>query len=183
MTLASADLRRGALVYGVFPFAAQFPMSYRDDSGTRQMAASVSSYAAARKGRSTVVEAPVKLRPVLLLHDGTRGDKDDVVALRVNSVKPRHRAMTNWARVEEHEHPFFFHLPKDSRYGLPEESVIDLNAVTSVHKSTLWRRVGSINAHEMQIVNERLRVVLGLDLGPLIARQARELLKKAGFAL
>lgn len=59
--------------------------------------------------------------------------------------------------------------------------VIALNSVTSVHKSAVWRVVGSATLHEMQIVNERLRTVLSLDLAPLIAARARELLKRAGL--
>jgi mRNA-degrading endonuclease toxin of MazEF toxin-antitoxin module len=74
----------------------------------------------------------------------------------------------------------FFHLPA-GRYGLPEESIIALSSVSSVHKSAVWRVVGSVTLHEMQIVNERLRTVLSLDLAPLIATRARELLKRAGL--
>ena len=59
--------------------------------------------------------------------------------------------------------------------------VIALNSVTSVHKSAVWRVVSSVTLHEMQIVNERLRTILSLDLAPLIAARARELLKRAGL--
>jgi hypothetical protein len=177
---SSADLRRGAIAYGIFPFAAQFPMHYLDHSTAVATAQTIDDYAQVRRGRPTTVQAQVKLRPLLLLHDGTRGENDDLVGLRINSVKPHHRESSSWPRITAHEHPLFFHLPA-GRYGLPEESVIALNSVTSVHKSAVWRVVGSVTLHEMQIVNERLRTVLSLDLAPLIAARARELLKRAGL--
>lgn len=181
MPASSGALRRGAIVYGVFPFAAQFPMSYLDDAGATQAAASVEDYVVARKGKPTSVAAEVKLRPLLLLHDGTRGDNDDVVGLRINSVKPKHKSGSSWPQIEAGEHPLFFHLPKGASYGLPEESLIALNSVTSVHKSAIWRAVGAITVEEMRTINERMRTIVSLDLSGLIAEQARELLRRAGL--
>jgi hypothetical protein len=155
-------------------------MRYLDETGVASTARNVDEYASARKGNTTVVQAQVKLRPLLLLHDGTRGDNDDVVGLRINSAKPKHRQSPSWARIAAHEHPFFFHLP-EGRYGLPGESIMAINSVTSVHKTAIWRVVGALNRHEMQIVNERLRTILSLDLSPLIAGKARELLERAGL--
>lgn len=175
------DLRRGAIVFGVFPFAAEFPMTYLDDAGAVATAASVEEYARARRGRATTVQTQVKLRPLLLLHDGTRGENEDVVGLRINSVKPNHKTSSSWPKIEAHEHPFFFHLPTGRHYGLRDESIIALNAVTSVHKTAILAAVGTLNSHEMQIVNERLTKVLGLDLAPLIAGKAKELLRRAGL--
>lgn len=175
------DLRRGAIAFGVFPFAAQFPMNHLDDANAVATAASVEEYARARKARTTIVQAQVKLRPLLLLHDGTRGENRDVVGLRINSVKEHHKATASWPKVQAHEHPFFFHLPLGRRYGLKAESLIALNSVTSVHKSAILGVVGSLDAHEMQVIDERLVKVLGLDLAPLIAGKARELLRRAGL--
>lgn len=155
-------------------------MSYLDDVGAPTQAGTIDDYVRARRGRPTSVQTQVKLRPLLLLHDGTRGDNDDVVGLRINSVKAQHKTSPSWPRIAAQEHPLFLHLPH-GRYGLPEESIIAVNAVTSVHKSAIWRVVGSVTSQEMQIVNERLRAVLSLDLGPLIAAKARELLKRAGL--
>src|ERR671935_143355 len=57
-----------------------------------------------------VVEA--RLRPVLLLHDGTRGEHGDVLCLRVNTVKPGLKARADtWRRIVANQHPSFFHLP------------------------------------------------------------------------
>jgi hypothetical protein len=169
------------VAWGVFPFAAQFPMRYQQADGGEGTAATVEEYVGARRGAATVVAAEVKLRPLLLLHDGTRGENDDVVGIRINSVRPRHRRSPSWARIEAHQHPLFFHLPTGRGYGLPEESIIALNAVTSVHKSSIWKVRGAVNAHEMQIINERLVRVFGLDLAPMIARKANELLRRAGI--
>jgi hypothetical protein len=175
-----SDLRRGAIAYGVFPFAAQFPMQYVEDDGSLTTACTVEDYVRARTGAPTVVQTQVKLRPLLLLHDGTRGDNYDLVGLRINSVKAQHKQLSSWEKIAAHEHALFFHLPQGN-YGLPAESIIALNSVTSVHKSALWKVVGSLNSHEMQIVNERLRLILSLDLAPLIAAKAKELLKRAGL--
>jgi hypothetical protein len=174
------DLRRGSVAWGVFPFAAQFPMRYLDEHGNATTAPTIEDYVAARRGAPTAVQAQAKLRPLLLLHDGTRGDNEDVVGLRVNSVKSHHKASRSWARIEAHQHPLFFHLPSGTGYGLPQESIIALNSVTSVHKSAIWKVIGSVNAHEMQVINQRLVRVFGLDLAPLIAQKAHELLRRAG---
>ena len=175
------DLRRGAVAWGVFPFAAQFPMPCLDEDRNVTTAATIEDYVATRRGASTVVHAQVKLRPLLLLHDGTRGDNQDVVGLRINSVKAHHKNSPSWPRIEAHEHPLFFHLPSDRGYGLPQESIIALNSVTSVHKSAIWKVIGSVNSHEMQIINQRLVRVFGLDLAPMIAQKAHELLRRAGI--
>ena len=114
--------------------------------------------------------------PILLLHDGTRGEHGDVLCLRINTVKPKHRQdTTTWRKVENHEHPFFFHLPKDPRYGLPEESVIALASVGAINKSAIVRLAprGELNIHEMQIISERLHSALALDLARQLAARAK----------
>lgn len=174
-------LRRGALAFGVFPFAAQFPLDYLDDDGRRHGAATVDQFATQRGGRATTVLSRVKIRPLLLLHDSTRGENADLVGLRVNSVKPRHRNSPSWARISAHEHPLFFHLPRTARYGLPEESVISLIAVTAVNKNAILGTRGSLTAREMRAISERLARALSLDLGPLISAHAKELLRRAGL--
>lgn len=181
MPASVESLRRGAIAYGVFPFAAQFPMRYLDDRGATPLAATIDEYVKRRRGAATTVQSEAKLRPLLLLlHDGTRGDNDQLLGLRINTVKPRHRDSPSWRRIAAGEHPLFFHLPR-GRYGLPEESIIAINALTAIHKSAVWRTIGAVSRHEMQTINERLRTVLALDLAPLIAAQARELLKRAGI--
>ena len=182
MPAAPAELRRGRIFYGLFPFVARFPLELLD-GGT---APTVEDYAAARRGGTTRIIAEARLRPVLLLHDGTRGAHEDVICLRINTVKGRHvRDSGTWQRIQAQEHPFFFHLPTTGRYGLPEESVVALTSIGAVHKSAILgrRHVGELTVREMQVVSERLRVVLSLDLASQIASQARELLRRAGIEL
>lgn len=184
MPADASRLRRGAIAWGVFPFAAQFPMRWLDDDGRPQTADSVEDYVAGRAGRATTVLSDVKLRPVLLLHDGTVERKEDVVVLRINSVRARHREPASWSRIEAQEHPLFFHLPKTiSRYRLPEESIISLTAISTVNKNALLNVRGGLDGREMRKIDERLIRVLSLELAPYIADRARELLRRAGIAV
>jgi mRNA-degrading endonuclease toxin of MazEF toxin-antitoxin module len=178
-----AALRRGAIAWGVFPFAAQFPLRWLDEDGSVQTLAAVDDYAAQRRGRPTSVVSEVKLRPVLLLHDGATEQSEDIVVLRINSVRPRHRESASWLRIEAHEHPFFVHLPQAiARYRLPEESIVSLTAVATVHKNALLEVRGGLSRREMRAIDERLIRVLSLELGPYIAQSAHELLRRAGIA-
>lgn len=171
------ELRRGRIVLALFPFAAAFPLRLADGREVD----SVESYGKLRRGASTELVLDARIRPVLLLHDRTRRPHGDVVCLRINSVKAAMRERDSWARVADHQHPFFFHLPVEHpRYGLNEESVIALSSIGAVHKSAIAGRgaIGELSTPEMQVVSERLARILSLDLAPLIAAQARELLRR-----
>jgi mRNA-degrading endonuclease toxin of MazEF toxin-antitoxin module len=175
--LAVSELRRGRVVLALFPFAAQFPVRLARGGEVR----TIEEYAAEQRGRPTSVATDARLRPVLLLHDRTRGEHGDVVCLRISSVKDSVRANTSFRRIERNEHPFFFHLPSAlRRYGLSDDSVIALSSIGTVHKSAILgpRHVGELTRGEMQVVSERLVRILSLDLGPLIAVQARELVRR-----
>lgn len=177
MPLPAGDLRRGRIVVALFPFAAAFPTRLADGTAIT----SIDQYVERRRGAATSLLVEARLRPVLLLHDQTRGPYDDVVCLRINSVKTAMRQGASWARIARHEHPFFFHLPLDhGRYGLVEESVIALPAIGAIHKSAIAgrRAIGELSTQELQVVSERLVRLLSLDLAPLIAAQARELLRR-----
>jgi mRNA-degrading endonuclease toxin of MazEF toxin-antitoxin module len=177
MPLPTGELRRGRIVLALFPFAAAFPLRLADG----QEVDSVESYLRLRGGAATGLVADARIRPVLLLHDRTRGPYDDVVCLRINSAKPAMRQTESWPRIAEHEHPYFLHLPlENARYGLDEESVIALSAIGAVHRSAIAgrRAIGELSTDEMQVVSERLARILSLDLAPLIAAQARELLRR-----
>ncbi len=179
------ELRRGRIFYALFPFTAAFPLAFRDETGTTGTARTVEAFAAARRGAPTDVIARGRLRPVLLLHDGTRGEHEDVVCLKISGVKPRHRRdARQWDRIERREHPVFFHLPADSaRYGLPGESVVRLASLGTVHKSALLgpRHIGELTATELEQISARLTKVLSLDLSRFIAARALELLRRAGL--
>lgn len=182
MPADASELRRGAIAWGVFPFAAQFPMCWLEGSGSPQTLETVDDYAAQRRGRPTSVVSEVKVRPVLLLHDGTVEQNEDIAVLRINSIRSRHRESASWSRIEAHEHPFFLHLPKSTpRYRLPEESIVSLTAISTVHKNALIKVRGGLNRHEMRKIDERLIRVLSLELAPYIAERARELLRRAGI--
>lgn len=183
MPLDAGELRRGRIVYAIYPFACDFPREANHE-GSWVTVNTIEQYAALRKGRPTELKTEVRLRPVLLLHDGTRGEHEDVVCLRVNTLKPSHMKGTTWKRIAAHEHPLFFHLPAgQGPYNLPAESVIALASLGTVNKSAILgpRHIGELNTHEMQVVSERLRLVLSLDLAPQIAEKARELLRRAGL--
>ncbi len=186
MQAAPADLRRGRIFYALFPFAAEFPLTIEDEAGQKLVFPTIEDYARARKGRATRVVTDVRLRPVLLLHDGTRGEHEDVVCLRINTVKPRHRrSTTTWEQIEQQRHLFFYYLSASQRrYGLQEDSLIALTSIGSIQKSAiLGLHVGELTHRELQSVSERLSRILSLDLAPLIAERASELLRRAGYAI
>ncbi len=159
-------------------------MRWLGDGERPRALASIEEYATQRGGKPTHVVCEVKLRPVLLLHEGADERSGDVAVLRINSVRPRHHQSDAWRAIAAHEHPFFFHLPKTNpRYRLPEESIVSLTSIATVHKNALLRVRGALNAHEMQRIDERLIRVLALDLGPYIAARARQLLRRAGIAV
>jgi mRNA-degrading endonuclease toxin of MazEF toxin-antitoxin module len=177
MPLPAAELRRGRIVIALFPFAAAFPLRLVDG----REVSSIEAYLRMRGGEPTALEVDARARPVLLLHDRTRGQHGDVVCLRINTVKPAMRRSSSWERIERHEHPFFFHLPASvTRYGLKEDSMIALSSIGAVQKSAIAgpRPVGQLTGHEMQIVSERLARLLSLDLAPLVAAKAQELLRR-----
>lgn len=184
MPLDPADLRRGAIVYAIYPFAADFPVKILK-AGKLTAIESVEQFARLRGGQATRLVTEVRLRPILLLHEGTRGEHQDVICLRINTVKPTHRRHERaWRQIESHEHPFFFHLPPDEpRYGLREESVIALASLGTINKGAILgpRSVGHLTRHEMQIISQRLARLLSLDLAPQIASRAQELLRRAGL--
>jgi mRNA-degrading endonuclease toxin of MazEF toxin-antitoxin module len=174
MPLPAEELRRGRIVLALFPFAARFPLRLPDGRELR----SVEEYGRASGGRPTDVLAEGRIRPVLLLHDRTRGEHGDVVCLRISSVKEHVRASPSWPRISRQDHPLFFHLPRGgARHGLREDSVVVLSSIGALHKSAIAGRrpVGELDRGEMQLVSERLAGLLSLDLAPLVAARAREL--------
>lgn len=158
----------------LFPFASSFPLRAADG----RTLTTVEDFARVHRGGAAGVLAEGRIRPVLLLHDRTRGEHGDVLCLRISSVKQPMRESESWPRVVGQEHPLFMHLPAaTARYGLREESVVSLSSVGAVHKSAIAGRtpLGALDHAEMQVVSERLARLLSLDLGPLVAAQAREL--------
>jgi hypothetical protein len=177
--LPAGELRRGRIVLALFPFAAALPARLADGSKVD----TIERLMGLRSGEATGLIASARVRPVLLLHDQTRGPYEDIVCLRINSVKAAMRQRDSWPRIVAHEHPFFFHLPREvGHYGLRDESVIALSAIGAVHKTAVAgpRPIGQLTDREMQIVSERLARLLSLDLAPLVAAQARELLQRLG---
>ena len=184
MPAAPAELRRGRIFYGLFPFASTFPLTFGEGDAWVE-APDIETFARARGGEPTRIVTEARLRPILLLHDGMRGEHEDVVCLRINTVKPRHRRdRATWERIERNEHLLFLHLPAlPVRYGLPEESIIALASIGTVNKSAILgpRAVGELSTSELQLVSERLWRLLSLDLAPQIAAKAKELLGRAGI--
>ena len=179
MPLQAAELKRGRIVLALFPFASAFPVRLADGSGID----TIDELMAARRGAPTSLGVDARVRPVLLLHNRTRGPYGDVICLRINTVKPPMRRGGSWSRIERHEHPFFFHLSSDvRRYGLREDSVIALSSLGAIHKSAIAgpRSIGELTTPEMQAISERLARLLSLDLAPFIAAKAQELLRRLG---
>ncbi len=180
MPLRSEELRRGRIVYAIYPFVPEFPLQIVGGSPI----SSVEQFASKNRGRPAEIISEGRLRPVLLLHDGTRGEHHDVLCLRINTIKPSHRrSETTWEQIERGDHPFFFRLPPDRGYGLRQESIIALSSVNSIHKTAILgpRHVGEVGSTEMKVISERLSYVLSLDLSSAIATKALELIRKSGI--
>lgn len=180
MPLDPRELRRGRICLAVFPFAPEFPLTLADGSRVD----SVEEWASVFKGTPASVASRARLRPVVLLHDRTRPEHDDVTCLRINAVKATLRAdAETWGRIERHEHPFFFHLPASvARYRLRRDSVVAIGSLGSVHRSAILGATGGeLSQHELQVVSERLARLIELDLAPKIAAAARELLRRGGY--
>ena len=180
MPVDPRELRRGRICLAVFPFAASFPVRLRD--GTTL--ASVEDWARRFRGKAAELVTEARLRPILLLHDRTRAGHGDVICLRINSVKPElKRDAQVWAKIEQHEHPFFFHLPGSiGRYRLAEDSVIAITSLGAVHRSAILGSTGGeLSPHELQVVSERLARLIELDLSSRVAALAKELLRRGGW--
>ncbi len=186
MPASVAELRRGRIFYALFPFAFVFPANTIDSDGRALHVAGIEDYARLRKGQPTRIVTEARLRPVLLLHDGTRGEHEDATCLRINTVKPRHRADgATWERIENQRHPVFYYLAAGTpRYGLRADSIIALTSIGTIHKSSIFgRHVGELSQRELQEISERLIRTLSLDITPLIVDKARTLAHAAGIEL
>lgn len=180
MPIDPRELRRGRICLAVFPFAPSFPVRLPDGTSV----ARVEEWARRFRGRPAELVSEARLRPVLVLHDRTRGEHADVVCLRINSVKPElRRDSESWNLIERNEHPFFLHLPSSApHYRLLEDSVIALASLGAVHRSAILAPTGGeLSSREMQTVSERLARLVQLDLAPRIAALAQELLRRGGF--
>jgi hypothetical protein len=176
------EVRRGRICLAVFPFAPSFPLRLPDG----EPIASVDAWARRFGGRTVELVAQARLRPVLVLHDRTREGHGDVVCLRINEVKPKHRSdPLLWDRIERQEHPLFLYLPSSvPHHRLRSDSVIALASLGAVHRSAILAATGgSLTPREMQGVAERLARLVELDLAPRVASLAEELLRRGGFVL
>jgi len=174
------QLRRGRICLAVFPFAPAFPVELADASRVN----TVDEWAHTHKGKPVKLVSEARLRPILLLHDRTRPEHGDAVCVRVNTARQEIRRDPEvWRRIEAHEHPSFFHLPKAiDRYKLREDSIIAISSLGAVHRSAILAPTGGeLSPHEMQIISERLAALIELDLAPKIATLARELLARGGY--
>ncbi|MCC6223253.1 MAG: hypothetical protein IT201_07135 [Thermoleophilia bacterium] len=180
MPVHPRQLRRGRICLAVFPFSPRFPVELAAGGRVR----TVEEWARAHRGRPARVVTEARLRPVLLLHDRTRPEHDDVICLRINTVKPAlRRDEATWRSIAAGEHRSFVFLPAAvERYRLREDSLIAVSSIGSIGRSAILGPTGGeLDPEEMQGVSERLSLLIELDLAPRVATLARELLARAGF--
>jgi hypothetical protein len=173
------ELRRGRICLALFPFAPAFPLRLADGTETPD----VETWARARRGATAQLVADARLRPVLLLHDRTRGGHGDVLCLRINTVKAEHRRDADvWARIERGEHPFFFLLRGAvERYRLRADSLVSLASLGAVHRSAVLAPTGgALTPRELQLLSERLARLLELDLAPRVAARRGGFVRPSG---
>ena len=96
-----------------------------------------------------------KVRPAIIITpDKFLSSIDDVACLFISSVIPSKLLPTD-VLLEPH-HPSF------QRTGLKFRSIIRTHKFTVLHKSLVYRVLGNIDDALMSIVDQRLRMALGL---------------------
>ena len=110
--------------------------------------------------------ATFKLRPVLVLHDGTEPGIQDVAVAKIGSIKSdRPQSRAKWyARVSGGTHRTQFIIRRVDHSGLKEnESYVDVASIAVVPKAVMLRRVDKLDEDEMFEVSTRL--VTALEIG------------------
>lgn len=163
---------RGAIAWAFTAFQPESPFELRTTSGEMRTYATIEEVARATKTRELSSTpgfvVPAKLRPLVFLQDRPRGALPEYAALKLTRFTKLGPA--DQRRVREGREPALFHLPlNESKYGLKQENVVDLNSLVRVHRSAIVTRpVGRLDENEIDVLGRRLATFLDIDLEPAI---------------
>ena len=177
MSAPLADLQRGAICVALYPFTPEIPLDLvlREAEAGDGLNAKIESYdtieAVARISRKELV-VEFKMRPVLLLQEGTSEQRPDILAARINSITDEHRKKReNWVRkLENNIHPVMVRVGHEEHHGLKAESYVNLLSVQPINKSAILGRLGALTEGEMVDISERLILSLEIDVSAYVAR-------------
>jgi hypothetical protein len=175
-----SDLSRGAVCLALYPFVLSFPVERVAREAEDRLLAHLKRFdtiddlqieiPAGDPGQELV--ASFKLRPILVLHDGTDAGIPDVAVAKVTSIKAdRVENHPKWyKRVQEGRHDTQYMLERgaltlaDSDLG----SYVDAKSVAVVRKTTILRRVGKLDRDQMVEVSNRLIKALEIDVSEYV---------------
>ncbi len=172
---------QGSIYAAIVPFAAEPPFRViQPDASERSYEGAEDLFRAIKSAREPVeftIPTRAKIRPVLLLQDRPLGRFPEFAALQISSLRNL-GALAE--RVRKQQEPALFHLDASrGRYGLRNDSFIDLQSLVRVRKEALvGRKLGTVDANEFRTICERLVLVCDLDLKNLIVREAADLIKR-----
>lgn len=167
-------LERGAVCLALYPFALGFPLQEVVDATGEELLARVEQHPdidsiekTIEAGAAPKVVTQVKLRRVLLLQTGTNPNRQDIMVARISHVSPALRDRAKWyERLRTGRHPTAY-LLDHRRQGVSQEAYLNVLTVTSISKSAILRRTGSLNEAEMREISERLVTALEIDISEM----------------
>lgn len=171
---------QGAVYMAVVPYAAEPPFRLTQPDGSEHTYENARDLAIAVRRQEEPIDFSItvqaKIRPVLLLQDRPLARFHEYAALQITSLANLPSQVAQ--RVRNQEESSLFHLDaRRTRYGLRNESVIDLQSLMRVRKAGLvGKKLGSVDESEFRTICERLVAVTDLDLNNLIVREASKLI-------
>ncbi len=166
----------------VVPYAAEPPFRLAQTDGSEHTYENAHDLAVAVRRQEEPIDFSItvqaKIRPVLLLQDRPLARFHEYAALQITSLANLSSQVAQ--RVRNQEEQSLFHLDTQRpRYGLRNESVIDLQSLVRVRKAGLvGKKLGSVDEGEFRTICERLVAVTDLNLNNLIVREAGELIRR-----
>jgi len=149
--------RRGEVYLASVPFTVKrTALRTADQSGQTGHASEVEA--------GFVAEIQFKLRPVLVVQSDAitaQSGYEYMLVAPLYTVKPQHRAKTEFGLLVTHRLPQVFYLDRRGQ-GVTRPSYIALAQLQLLHRSMLKEKRGALTATEMQQIDERLRFCLDL---------------------
>jgi hypothetical protein len=175
------DLTRGAVCLALYPFVLSFPVERLARQAEDQLRTRVERFEtidslgveikAEDAGQELV--AQFKLRPVLVLQDGTDESIPDIAVAKITSVKEERASKhAKWyKRLQEGRHDTQYMLQPGSLTLADAEkgSYVDARSVAVIRKTTILRRVGNLDSEQMVEISGRLIKAWEIDVSRYVS--------------